>query len=182
MLRRPRRSVPVRCCRPAWQHRRRGAHYQNPQGRSHCPRDGPCRHVSFCASLARFESWYNDLRPHSSLADATPDEVFHQRRPVSRRRRFEPKSGQGRLCGAMGASPSQDWSSTRSRGHLIPRHAALGAGRDPAGKLSDVATAHSPAGAMPAWGPKGASSGALPRFGHFRSLQSKTKGVLGELI
>ncbi len=51
----------------------------------------PLNHVSFCASLARFESWYNNLRPHSSLADATPCEVFHRRRPISRRRRFEPR-------------------------------------------------------------------------------------------
>jgi hypothetical protein len=29
------------------------------------------------------------VRPHSSLADATPDEVFHRRRPANRRRRFE---------------------------------------------------------------------------------------------
>jgi hypothetical protein len=35
--------------------------------------------------------WYNDVRPHSSIADATPDEVFHRRRPANRRRRFEPR-------------------------------------------------------------------------------------------
>ena len=64
----------------------------------------------------------------------------------------------------MGASPSHDWSSTRSGGHVLPRRAALGAGRDPAGKLSDVAAAHSPAGAMSPWRPKGASSGALQAF------------------
>ena len=64
----------------------------------------------------------------------------------------------------MGASPSQDWNSTRFGGHVLPRRAALGAGRDPAGKLSDVAAAHSPAGATSAWRPKGASSGALQAF------------------
>jgi transposase InsO family protein len=51
----------------------------------------PLQHSAFCASLARFEGWYNEVRPHSSIADATPDEVFHRRRPANRRRRFEPR-------------------------------------------------------------------------------------------
>jgi transposase InsO family protein len=49
------------------------------------------QHSGFCASLARFQGWYNDVRPHSSMGDATPDEVFHQRRPANRHRRFEPR-------------------------------------------------------------------------------------------
>jgi len=49
------------------------------------------QHSGFCSSLARFEGWYNEVRPHSSIADATPDEVFHRRRPANRRRRFEPR-------------------------------------------------------------------------------------------
>jgi transposase InsO family protein len=49
------------------------------------------QHSNFCASLARFEGWYNEVRPHSSMGDATPDEVFHRRRPLNRRRRFEPR-------------------------------------------------------------------------------------------
>jgi hypothetical protein len=51
----------------------------------------PLQHSAFCVSLARFEGWYNEVRPHSSIADATPDEVFHRRRPANRRRRFEPR-------------------------------------------------------------------------------------------
>jgi len=47
------------------------------------------QHSGFCASLARFEGWYNEVRPHSSMGNATPDEVFHRRRPANRRRRFE---------------------------------------------------------------------------------------------
>ena len=49
------------------------------------------QHSGVCSFLARFEGWYNEVRPHSSLADATPDEVFHRRRPANRRRRFEPR-------------------------------------------------------------------------------------------
>jgi transposase InsO family protein len=46
----------------------------------------------FCASLARFEGWYNEVRPHSSVGGATPDEVFHRQRPANRRRRFESRA------------------------------------------------------------------------------------------
>jgi hypothetical protein len=52
----------------------------------------PLRHTAFCASLARLEDWYNEVRPHSSRGGATPDEVFHGRRPANRRRRFEPRA------------------------------------------------------------------------------------------
>src|ERR1017187_2513156 len=63
----------------------------------------------------------------------------------------------------MGASSIQDWIWTRAGGHVVPRRAALGAGRDPAGKLAGVAAAHSPARAPSAWrlkeGPRGAVQG-----------------------
>jgi len=52
----------------------------------------PLRQTAFCASLARFEDWYNEVRPHSSIGGATPDDVFHRRRPANRRRRFEPRA------------------------------------------------------------------------------------------
>jgi len=52
----------------------------------------PVRHTAFCASLARIEDWYNEVRPHSSMGGATPDEVFHGRRHANRRRRFEPRA------------------------------------------------------------------------------------------
>jgi putative transposase len=52
----------------------------------------PLHHSTFCASLARLEDWYNEVRPHSSLGGGTPDEVFHGRRPINRRSRFEPRA------------------------------------------------------------------------------------------
>jgi putative transposase len=52
----------------------------------------PLRHTAFCASVAQFEDWYNEVRPHSSIGGATPDEVFHRRRPANHRRRFETRA------------------------------------------------------------------------------------------
>ncbi|MGC9986086.1 MAG: integrase core domain-containing protein, partial [Polyangia bacterium] len=52
----------------------------------------PLHHGALCASLARFDDWYNEVRPHSSVGGATPDEIFHGRRPANRRRRFEPRA------------------------------------------------------------------------------------------
>ena len=49
-------------------------------------------HSGFCASLTGFEGWYNEVRPHSSVVGATPDEVFRRQRPANRRRRFEPRA------------------------------------------------------------------------------------------
>jgi putative transposase len=53
----------------------------------------PLNHRAFCSTLARLEDWYNEVRPHSSIGGATPDEVFHRGRPANRRRRFEPRAG-----------------------------------------------------------------------------------------
>ena len=33
----------------------------------------------------RFEDWHNEIRPHSSMGGAMPDEVFHGRCPANRR-------------------------------------------------------------------------------------------------
>jgi hypothetical protein len=41
--------------------------------------------------LALYFSWYNGLRPHIRLGGATPDEVYHRRRPAIRAPRFEPR-------------------------------------------------------------------------------------------
>jgi hypothetical protein len=52
----------------------------------------PLHHGALCASLARFEDWYNDVRPHSCMGGATPEKFLHRRRPTDRRRRFEPSA------------------------------------------------------------------------------------------
>jgi len=41
--------------------------------------------------LTPYVSWYNGHRPHSRLGAATPDEVYHHRRPAYRAPRFEPR-------------------------------------------------------------------------------------------
>jgi hypothetical protein len=98
------------------------------------------------------------------MGGATPDEVFHGRRPANRRSPLRAEGqvpGEGRLYGAMGAGPAQDWSATRPLGHAVPRRAAPGAGRDPTGRLTGAAATQSPPKATSAWRGQGASSGAL---------------------
>ncbi len=52
----------------------------------------PLRLCNMRIELLRFMEWYNFVRPHMSLAGATPAEVYHARRPANRRRRFEPRA------------------------------------------------------------------------------------------
>jgi transposase InsO family protein len=51
----------------------------------------PYRLTAMQRELALFVSWYNGHRPHSRFAAATPDEIYHHRRPPSRSPRFEPR-------------------------------------------------------------------------------------------
>jgi transposase InsO family protein len=51
----------------------------------------PYRLRAFRQELALYSSWYNEHRPHTWLGGATPDEVYHRRRPASRFPRFEPR-------------------------------------------------------------------------------------------
>jgi len=51
----------------------------------------PYRLGGFEQELALYFSWYNGLRPHSWLKGATPDEIYHRRRPAFRAPRFEPR-------------------------------------------------------------------------------------------
>ena len=48
--------------------------------------------AAFRQELNFYCSWYNGNRPHSWLAGATPDEVYHSRRWASRMPRFEPRA------------------------------------------------------------------------------------------
>ena len=52
----------------------------------------PYRVTEFEQELALYVSWYNGHRPHSRLRGATPDEIFHRRRPATRAPRFEPRT------------------------------------------------------------------------------------------
>ena len=51
----------------------------------------PYRLAAIQQELALYVSWYNGHRPHARLGAATPDEVYHHRRPISRAPRFEPR-------------------------------------------------------------------------------------------
>jgi len=51
----------------------------------------PYRRNTFEHELALYFSWHNGHRPHSWLIGATPDEIYHRRRPAMRAPRFEPR-------------------------------------------------------------------------------------------
>jgi len=51
----------------------------------------PYRFVAIEQELALYVSWYDGHRPHSRLGAATPDEVYHHRRPATKTPRFEPR-------------------------------------------------------------------------------------------
>jgi hypothetical protein len=52
----------------------------------------PLRLRAFQREVELFFAWYND-RPHTTLAGATPGEVYFARRPACRAPRFEPRAG-----------------------------------------------------------------------------------------
>jgi transposase InsO family protein len=49
----------------------------------------PYRLAAFEQELALYVSWHNGHRPHSWLKGATPNEIYHRRRPAIRAPRFE---------------------------------------------------------------------------------------------
>src|SRR5262249_50909306 len=51
----------------------------------------PLLRRALCRELQLYSSWYNAARPHTTLAGATPDEVYLGRRPARRMPRFEPR-------------------------------------------------------------------------------------------
>ena len=53
----------------------------------------PLRRESFRNELTMIIQWYNEHRPHDSLGGKTPNEVYHDRFPASRKPRIEPRAG-----------------------------------------------------------------------------------------
>jgi putative transposase len=51
----------------------------------------PLDRQRFEHELDLFIAWYNGYRPHSRFEACTPNEVYYQRKPASRRPRFEPR-------------------------------------------------------------------------------------------
>jgi hypothetical protein len=68
------------------------------------------RHESFRRELDLIAEWYNEHRPHETLAGRTPNEVYHRRFPANRKPRHEPRSRWPR--GSPCATP---WALTRGR-------------------------------------------------------------------
>jgi transposase InsO family protein len=54
----------------------------------------PYRLTAMKQELAHYIAWYNGHRPHSRFGAATPDEIYHRRRPTARSPRFEPRPRQ----------------------------------------------------------------------------------------
>ena len=53
----------------------------------------PFRGADFCREVALLVEWYNEHRPHTGLAGATPNETYEGLRPGNRRPRIEPRPG-----------------------------------------------------------------------------------------
>jgi hypothetical protein len=56
----------------------------------------PMRSANFRRELHWFTLWYNEHRPHMTLAGATPDEVYFRIRPANRQPRIEPRKNWSR--------------------------------------------------------------------------------------
>ncbi len=63
----------------------------------------PTRREKMRGELKHFQVWYNELRPHMTLAGRTPDEVYQRRHSCCRHPRLEPRLRWPR--GSPGARP-----------------------------------------------------------------------------
>jgi putative transposase len=80
--------------------------------KEHCARWPllPLRQKRFEHGLRCFAAWYNDFRPHTSLAGRTPNEVYERRLPAVRRPRYEPRRNWPR-----GSPCARPWALARNR-------------------------------------------------------------------
>ncbi len=69
------------------------------------------RSDAFRRELILFAEWYNEHRPHMTLAGRTPNEVYHEREPAHEQPRLEPRTRWP--CGAPCAAPQTPLRGTR---------------------------------------------------------------------
>jgi len=70
----------------------------------------PLRPEKFRTELDLFTAWYNESRPHTTLRDRTPNEVYYRRFPAVRKPRYEPRARWPR-----GSPCARSWALTRGR-------------------------------------------------------------------
>lgn len=70
----------------------------------------PMNRHAFRRELALFVGWYNESRPHSTLAGRTPNEVYHRRHPANRKPRYEPRASWPR-----GSPCAGEWALVRGK-------------------------------------------------------------------
>jgi putative transposase len=80
----------------------------------------PLRRESFRRELVAIVEWYNEHRPHTTLGDKTPIEVYESRFPANRKPRIEPRPRwpRGSPCSKpwalVGGKPGQRFATTVS--------------------------------------------------------------------
>ena len=85
----------------------------------------PLQAHAFRRELGDFADWFNELRPHTSLASRTPNEVYQPRFPAVRRPRYEPRRAWPR-----GSPCARPWALARHNpGALLELEIAFHAGR-----------------------------------------------------
>jgi putative transposase len=52
----------------------------------------PLKQAAMLSQLASYATWFNDNRPHTTLAGVTPDERYFRKHPACRWPRFEPRT------------------------------------------------------------------------------------------
>ncbi len=85
----------------------------------------PLRREEFRRELSLFCGWFNECRPHTTLAGATPEEVYRRRFPAVRKPRYEPRGRWPR-----GSPCAKPWALVRGpAGAQLELHVEFLAGR-----------------------------------------------------